>query len=130
MNVFHYTVQTDKTITDAISTVQKNLQEEKFGVLWEFNVKETLENKGFGLDRPFVVLEVCQPKVAQEVLAKNRSVGYFLPCKIVIYEDDQGKTNIGLLRPTVLMNMLGDETLTAFAETIENTLKTVIDKSK
>ncbi|RID82800.1 DUF302 domain-containing protein [Mesobacillus zeae] len=35
-------------------------------------------------------------------------VGYFLPCKIVVYEDN-GKTKIGMPKPTVLMAMLDIE---------------------
>ena len=48
--MFHYTVETPKSIDKAIQSLEENLKKEKFGVQWQFNVKETLENKGFDLE--------------------------------------------------------------------------------
>ena len=127
--MFHYTVETIKSIEEAIKDLEENLNAEKFGVLWEFDIKETLHNKGFEFDRGFMVLEVCNPKEAQEVLTRNKMVGYFLPCKIVVYEDD-GKTKIGLPKPSALIQMVEDDELKEFATSIEDRLIACIDKSK
>lgn len=127
--MFHYTVETIKSIEEAIKDLEENLKAEKFGVLWEFDIKETLHNKGFEFDRGFMVLEVCNPKEAQEVLTRNKMVGYFLPCKIVVYEDD-GKTKIGLPKPSALIQMVEDDELKEFATNIEDRLIACIDKSK
>ena len=74
------------------------------------------------------MLEVCNPKEAQEVLTRNKMVGYFLPCKIVVYEEN-GKTNIGMPRPSALIQMVEDDELKGFAKDIEDRLITCIDKS-
>lgn len=42
---FHYTVQTNKTIDEAIASIEQNLKENKFGVLWQLNLTETLQKK-------------------------------------------------------------------------------------
>ncbi|WP_156289464.1 DUF302 domain-containing protein [Oceanobacillus salinisoli] len=128
--MFHYTMETSKSIKDAIDSLEGNLKEEKFGVQWQFDIKETLENKGFELEHPFIVLEVCNAKEAERVLSGNQLVGYFLPCKIVIYEDNEGKTKIGLPKPSALIQMVEDESLKEIAIDIENRLITTIDKSK
>jgi len=127
--MFHYTVETNKSIEAAIKDLEENLKAEKFGVLWEFDIKETLQNKGFEFEQGFMVLEVCNPKEAQEVLTRNKMVGYFLPCKIVLYEDD-GKTKIGLPKPSALIQMVEDDELKEFATNIEDRLIACIDKSK
>jgi uncharacterized protein (DUF302 family) len=128
--VFHYTVETPKSIDEAIQSLEENLKEEKFGVQWQFNVKETLENKGFELEKPFTVLEVCNPQEAQNVLSANQLIGYFLPCKIVVYEDNHGKTKIGMPKPSALIQMVEDESIQEVATDIENRLIACIDKSK
>ncbi|MGF7014927.1 DUF302 domain-containing protein [Ornithinibacillus bavariensis] len=128
--MFHYTVETAKSIDEAIQSPEKNLKEEKFGVQWQFNVQETLKNKGFNLESPFTVLEVCNPQEAQNVLSANQLIGYFLPCKIVVYEDKQGKTKIGMPKPSSLILMIEDESLQDVATDIENRLIACIDKSK
>jgi len=74
------------------------------------------------------VLEVCNPQEAQRILSENKLVGYFLPCKIVVYEDGD-KTKIGLPKPTALIQMVEDDAITGFAEDIEKRLISCIDKS-
>ncbi len=130
VSIFHYTVETSKSIEEAIQSIEDNLRKEKFGVQWQFNVKETLGNKGYHLEKPFTVLEVCNPKEAQNILAANQLVGYFLPCKIVVYEDHQGITKIGMPKPSALIQMVEDDTLQQIAAGIENRLIACIDKSK
>lgn len=128
--MFHYTVETSKTINEAVQSLEENLKKEKFGVQWQFNVQETLMNKGFELDKPFIILEVCNPQEAHNVLSANQLVGYFLPCKIVVYEDNQGKTKMGMPKPSSLIQMVEDESLQKVATDIEDRLIACIDKSK
>lgn len=126
--MFHYTVETNKSIDDAISSLEENLSTEKFGILWSFNVKDKLEEKGLDFKQDYRILEVCNPFEAEKVLSKNQMVGYFLPCKIVVY-DDQGTTKIGMPKPTELINILEDDSLNELALEIENRLIGCIDKS-
>lgn len=126
--MFHYTVETNQTIEEAIATLEEKLKEQKFGVLWHFDIKDTLQKKGFEFDRPYHVLEVCNPKEAQRVLLENHMVGYFLPCKIVVYEEE-GKTKIGMPRPTALMAMVDDSSLQELAKDIEDRLIQCMDQA-
>src|SRR5690625_2072556 len=87
--MFHYTVETDQTVEQAIESLENSLKEEKFGVLWQFDIKDTLQKKGFEFDQSYQVLEVCNPKEAQRILSENKLVGYFLPCKIVVYRSEE-----------------------------------------
>lgn len=128
--VFHYTVETDKTIDEAISAIENNLKENKFGVLWQLNLTETLQKKGINsYTTPYRILEVCNPVEAGRVLSHNSLVGYFLPCKITIYEEE-GKTKIGLPKPTAMIGLLNDSELESIAQEIENVLIGVLEKSK
>ena len=126
--MFHYTVKTNESIEKAIETLESELKNEAFGVLWKFDIKETLENKGFDFDQSYRVLEVCNPKEAKDILEKNSLVGYFLPCKIVVYEENSS-TMIGLPRPTQLISMVKDEHLKDTAKNIEDRLIKCIDAS-
>lgn len=125
--MFHYTVETNQSIGESMAVLEEKLKEEKFGVLWHFDIKETLQNKGFKFEQPYHVLEVCNPKEAQRVLSENQMVGYFLPCKIVVYEDG-GKTKIGMPRPTSLIEMVSDSSIKGFAQDIEDRLIACIDR--
>jgi ubiquinone/menaquinone biosynthesis C-methylase UbiE len=128
IKMFNYTVETTNGLEETLEKLRANLMEEKFGVLWEFDIKEKLEEKGLEFDQPYKVLEVCNPHEAKKVLDKNKLVGYFLPCKIVVY-GDQGKIKIGLPKPTFLMQIVEDDELNEIAVDIENRLISAIDKS-
>lgn len=127
--MFDYTITTSKSIDEAVESLEEHLKEEQFGVLWQFDVKEKLQEKGLDYNEPFKILEVCNPHEAERVLSQNKMVGYFLPCKIVVY-DEEGTTKIGMPKPTALITMVKDEKIKELAEDIEKRLITCIDKCK
>ncbi|MFC3039404.1 DUF302 domain-containing protein [Virgibacillus xinjiangensis] len=127
--MFDYTVTTKKSVDEAIHSLEEVLKEDQFGVLWNFDIRDTLGKKGFDYDKEFHVLEVCNPGAAKEVLTNNHMAGYFLPCKIVVYEHE-GTTHIGMPKPKKLMELTGDHSLDEFAEDIENRLISAMDKAK
>lgn len=126
--MFDYTVETTNGIEETIEKLQSQLKEEKFGTLWKFDIQGKLQENGLDFDEAYTVLEVCNPHEAKRVLDKNKMVGYFLPCKIVVYED-QGKTKIGLPRPTTLMQIMDNADLNEIAVDIEKRLISAIDRS-
>ncbi|UJF35671.1 DUF302 domain-containing protein [Paenibacillus hexagrammi] len=126
--MFHYTVETSQSIEQAIAALEHNLKEEEFGVLWHLDMQEKLKEKGIDFDQKYHILEVCNPVEAKRVLSENAIVGYFLPCKITVYED-QGTTKIGLPKPTSLIGMLDSSSLQGIAEDVEKRLVSCIDKT-
>lgn len=126
--MFDYTVETTSGIEEAIEKLKETLMEEKFGVLWEFDIQAKLQEKGLEFDEPYKVLEVCNPHEAKRVLDKNKMVGYFLPCKIVVYSEN-GKTKIGMPKPSALIQNVNDEQLNEIALDIEKRLISAVDKS-
>ncbi|BCJ88284.1 DUF302 domain-containing protein [Effusibacillus dendaii] len=127
--MFHYTVETSKSVEDAVQAVEESLKKYKFGVLWHFNITSKLQEKGVDFTQPYRVLEVCNPVEAARVLSQNGLMGYFLPCKVVVYEEN-GKTKIGLPKPTVLVDVVNDPGLKEIAQEVENTLIQAINDAK
>ncbi|MBU9722597.1 MULTISPECIES: DUF302 domain-containing protein [Bacillaceae] len=126
--MFHYTVETTMDMPKAIENLEASLKEEGFGVLWDFDLKGKLEEKGLEYDSETRILEVCNPHEAKRVLEMNKLAGYFLPCKIVVFSDDEGRTKIGMPKPTALIEAVKDDKLMEIAEDIEKRLIHCIDK--
>ncbi|QAS53080.1 DUF302 domain-containing protein [Halobacillus litoralis] len=126
--MFHYTVETNKSLEEAVESLENRLKDKQFGVLWTFDIKDKLNEKGLEFEKEFKVLEVCNPKEAQRVLNENVLAGYFLPCKMVVYEDE-GKTKIGMPKPTALTQMVKDDNIQAMADDIEQRLIQCMDQS-
>ena len=123
-----YEVEVKKSFDEAVDSLKNSLSENKFGVLWELNFKDKLKEKDLEFESNFKILEVCNPVQAKEVLSRNIEVGYFLPCKLVVYEKNSS-VFIGMIKPTELIQMIGNEELTTVAKDVENTLKKAIDSS-
>lgn len=126
--MFNYTVETSKGRDEAVQALAENLQAEKFGILWNFDLTAKLQEKGTDFDTPFTILEVCNPQEANRVLSEDLMVGYFLPCKIVVYEEE-GTTKIGMPKPSALIEMVQNESIKQIALDIEERLIGCIDRS-
>jgi uncharacterized protein (DUF302 family) len=129
MTLFHYTVETSKNVEEAVQSVEESLKNHKFGVLWQFDITSKLQEKGIDFHQPYRVLEVCNPAEAARVLSKNSLMGYFLPCKVVVYTDN-GKTKIGLPKPSVLVEIVSDKNVKEIARRVEETLIMAINEAK
>lgn len=126
--MFDYTVETSKGKEQAVRDLEENLKEEKFGVLWNFDLTAKLQEKGTDFDTPYTILEVCNPQEANRVLSEDLLVGYFLPCKIVVYEEN-GTTKIGMPKPSALIEMVQKDSIKEIAVDIEERLIRCIDKT-
>ena len=71
---------------------------------------------------------MCNPAKAKAVLEADINAGYFLPCKIVVYEDNDS-VFIGMPKPTALIGMINNDGLVSVAEEVEAQLKTAINQS-
>ena len=119
--MFHYTVETNKSLEQVISDLEQSLKNRNFGILWSLDIPATLQSKGVDYSKPYRILEVCNPTKAKEVLSEADLVGYFLPCKIIVYEDKES-TKIGLPKPTVLMDLVDLPSLRSIAVEVEKAL--------
>ncbi|WP_310551100.1 DUF302 domain-containing protein [Paenibacillus glufosinatiresistens] len=127
--MFHYTVETAKSPEQAIKDLTERLKEDQFGVLWQLDMKDKLHEKGIDLDIAYHILEVCNPVEAKKVLSEDTLVGYFLPCKIAVYEEN-GTTKIGMPKPSALIGLVQNDPLMAIASDIESRLAACIDQSR
>lgn len=123
---FYYEKKTKKTLDQTLEALKKNLSDHSFGVLWELDFKDTLLSKGLEFDKEIKVLEVCNPARAQEVLNEYLDAGYVLPCKMVVYEEDD-YVHIGMVSPIKLIDLLEHDALKEIGDDIEKELKAAID---
>ncbi len=117
----------DLSYEEALARVREALQEQGFGVLTEIDVKGTLKNKLQVDFRRYVILGVCNPSLAHRALMAEIKVGLLLPCNVVVYETDDGKTVVSALDPVVALGIIENETLRETAEEAAVLLRRAID---
>lgn len=122
-----YKKQTSKPLTQAVEAMQAAVKAHGFGVLHTYDFKQTLADKGFALANGCIVMEVCNPKQASEVLAMDMTLNMALPCRVSVYEQD-GATWIGMVPPTDQLALVSRDPLIAeAARRVEATMKAIID---
>ncbi len=126
-----YAVTTDKSIESAIEALTDALSRRQFSVLWHLDMNEKLIQKGLEPEPPFHVLEVCSAPRAKEALRTTQIVGYFLPCKLVVYQDrETGKTTLGLPDPEALLTLAGHSSLDGLAREITAILHEAVEEAR
>ena len=123
---YSYSKSTNLSFQEAIEKVKEELTKEGFGVLTEVDIRKTLKKK---LDVDFdnyVILGACNPPFAHKSLLAEKEIGLFLPCNVIVYEED-GKTIVSTIIPSVQMGMIENEELKNISGEVEERLKKVID---
>lgn len=124
---FQYTRVVDIPFNQAVDDLKVTLKQHGMGVLWELDIPSKLQEKGQDFRTLVRILEVCNPVKAKQVLESNITASYFLPCKVVVFQNADGKTAMGMIRPTTLIGVMGDEGLKGVAQEVEAELRAAID---
>ena len=119
-----------KTVTHpyetAIAKVTEELKKEGFGVLTEIDVRETLKKK-LGVDfKKYKILGACNPALAHQALSQETELGLFLPCNVIVYENEEGKTVITAINPIVALSRIDNPQLEPTSKEVATRLQRVI----
>lgn len=117
---------TDKTVSETAAALQIAVAANHFGVMQVHNLKETMEKKGVNFDHECLIFEVCQPQQSKKVLDQDMSISTALPCRISIY-DENDKTVLATLRPTVLLSMFNVPQLKNVAQEVEDVIVKIMN---
>ena len=125
-----YTKESKLNVNSAVEKLQKDLMDNKWGVLSVIDVKKILAEKIKVEFDDYIILDVCNPGLAYKGLTINKQAGMIIPCKIVVYSD-KGKTKVSLYRPTVALGTAGSlqgyDKISVLAVEAEDELKKIID---
>ncbi len=78
------------------------------------NLQQSLAKSGKNV-RPVQVVEICKPEFSGKMLegSNERIVSILMPCRISIYEKEDGKTYIALLNMTGMADGMPDAVVSA-----------------
>jgi len=99
-----------------------------FGVLTRIDMHTKIEEK-IGKKIPkVVILGACNPTMAYEAYVANSDVASLLPCNAVVRDIGNGKTSVEIVKPSVMMQILGDKNLQQLALKADSLLAEAIQR--
>jgi uncharacterized protein (DUF302 family) len=107
--------------------VEDELKKEGFGILTEIDVKATLKKKLDVDFRRYLILGACNPPFAHKSLQAELEIGLLLPCNVIVYEDDDGKTVVSAMNVETAMAGIVPK-LKPIADEVGAKLRAVLDR--
>ncbi len=123
---YGYTKWLDMDFESAVELAKEQLQSQGFDILMTIDMKQKLEEK-LGIDfRKYMIIGACDATNACKAIMAEENIGLLLPCSVIVYESEGGAV-VGVIRPTVTMQMIENLDLHRIAKDVERRLKNVID---
>ncbi len=124
-----YIKDSQLSVDKVIEKIKEAVPNNQFGILHSYDIKQTLAGKGHELADQCHVFEVCNPKVAKDILEKDMNLATMLPCRISVYTQD-GATKVGLALPSKHITQLSDaDDLSSLIDPVEQSLIKIVDQS-
>ncbi len=110
---------------EAVKKIRVTLEAQGFGIINEIDVRKTMKQKLHVDHPPYLILGACNPKLAHEALHKDRLMGLFMPCNVVVYEDN-GSVVIAAHETVKFADLLENDELRGVLAGVEGLLRKAI----
>jgi uncharacterized protein (DUF302 family) len=76
-----------------------------------------------------VILGACNPPLARRALEAELEVGLLLPCNVIVYETEPGKSAVSAMAPLSALGIVGtNDALRSVAREADEKLKRALDE--
>ena len=127
MSYYFNKILSSGSFEEAIQRVSDELQKEGFAVITEIDVTKIFKEK-INVDfKKYRILGACNPHFAHQALLSEDKVGLFLPCNIVVQENENGQIEIAAVDPIASMMSVENDNLEEFGLTVREKMMQIID---
>ena len=115
------------TFETAVESVKSELKKEGFGVITEIDMKATLKQKLDVDFKKYIILGACNPEFAYKVLQQEDLIGLFLPCNVIVVQQESGEIEVAAVDPIASMQAVENNHLGSLAGEIRERMMRVIE---
>lgn len=125
---YYFSKELDYSYKMAVEKVKEALKEQSFGVITEIDMHITLAEKLEDINiKPYKIIGACNPGYAYKTLQKEENIGLFLPCKVLVKEIDENKSEVVMINTTEMMKIFGNDELLLIADEITIKFKKALE---
>jgi len=111
---------------EMVQKVREELAKEGFGVLTEIDVRKKFSEKLQKDFRNYIILGACNPPMAYEALTREINLGALLPCNVVVYTQDDGRTAVVVMDPVAALSIVGNDEVAGIANQVAEKMRRVL----
>ncbi len=125
-NENEYTRSVNRPYEHVLAAVKEAAQAQGFRVSNVHNIAASLKKDGIQRE-PYSTVEVCNSKIAAQVLEAEPLLGSVMPCRIAVFKNGD-QTTVSMIRPSKLMSMFPPhpEVVKAASE-VERSMEAIVD---
>jgi uncharacterized protein (DUF302 family) len=127
MKKINFKREVNATVEDAVKRVESAFRDVGFGILTRIDFHSKIKEKLNKDISPVVILGACNPQLALEAYNKNPDVTSLLPCNVVVRDIGGNKVSVEVVKPTALMEVLGDKELVVLAMDADRRLQQALE---
>lgn len=124
--------QSRYSFDQTIDTLNKIITSRGWKVTYTHDMQETMKRNGKDVS-PVKIMEICNPGIAYQILSIDqlRYASPMLPCRLSIYQKEDGKAYVSRMNAIPIARMIKDEAsqtiMTAFQE-VEEIVEMIVIK--
>jgi uncharacterized protein (DUF302 family) len=119
-------IESSKTFERALADLQRSVAAHGFSVLHVHALSDTVASKGHPIDKQVAVMEVCNARIASQMLGRDPTISLALPCRVAVFEHDGG-TRLGTIAPSsIIAGFDVDPEVDRVATDVERTLRQIL----
>ncbi len=100
-------VESGKSFKDVTKSIEKLVAKSGMMVMAEVNQGKMLSMTGLKLNARLFL--IGNPNVGKQVFEQDHGAGLYIPLRVFVYEDKDGKTYVAYDRPSTLLGQFGNE---------------------
>lgn len=109
-----------------VQVLTENAEKREWKVPFIHDLQQSLAKSGKSV-KPVKVIEICKPQFSGKMLELNdeRIISVMMPCRISVYEKDNGSTYVSLINAGAMAASLTDKIASVMKEASDETFEIV-----
>ena len=123
-----YTRTVARPYEEVLAAVKVAAQKQGFRVSNVHDIAASLRKDGINRE-PYATVEVCNSKIASDVLNAQPLLGSIMPCRIAVFQKGN-ETTVSMVRPSVLLKLFpSNPEVKKDAQEVEKSMEGIVDEA-
>ena len=106
--------------------IEESIRDNQWSMPYQYDLQATMAKHGFTV-KPVKVFSICKPDIAIRILGndQDRHISAMMPCRVAIYEKNNGKTYVARMNAGLLSKLLGNNVKAVMGEAGQDSEKII-----